>query len=87
MSPAAARQSAAWAFLVGATLLTFWTAGHSGTRAAAIAISMAIATAKVIVVLHRFMELGRAALALRIFFYIWTAGCAAMIAGIAWTAG
>jgi hypothetical protein len=84
MIPSTAKQSLAWAFLVGATLLSIWTSGHMGIKAIAVAISIAIAAAKVIVVLHCFMDMGRVTLPFRIFFYVWTTGCAAMIGGIAW---
>lgn len=87
MTPLTGRLSAAWGLLVGATLLTFWAAGHFGTLATAIGVSMALAAVKVLVVLHRFMELGRTALPFRLFFYFWTIGCAAMIWGIALASG
>jgi hypothetical protein len=80
----AARQSLAWAFLVGATLLTIWASGHIGVQRVAVTISIAIAAAKVVVVLHAFMGMGRVARPVRIYFYVWTLGCGTMIGGIAW---
>ncbi len=87
MTPSAARYSAAWGILVAATLLTFWAAGHFGTLATAIAVSMALAAVKVLIVLYRFMELARVGLPLRLFFIVWTIGCATMIWGIAQASG
>ena len=84
MGPPERRQTAAWIFLVAATLLSFWVAAHSGTQVAQIAAIMTIAAVKVIVVLRRFMNADRLARPLRIYFYVWTFGCAAMILGVAW---
>jgi Prokaryotic Cytochrome C oxidase subunit IV len=77
------RQTAAWAFLVTATLASLWAAGHLGAPMAVIAVSIGIAAIKVIVVLRRFMELGRLSLPLRLFFYGWSVCCALMILGVA----
>jgi heme/copper-type cytochrome/quinol oxidase subunit 4 len=77
-------QTGAWFFLVGATLLSFWAAAHVGTQVSAIAAIMTIAAVKVIVVLQHFMDSERLTRALKIYFYAWPIGCAAMILGVAW---
>ena len=83
MSPTERRQTAAWTFLVAATLMSFWAAAHLGTQMGAIAAIMTIAAGKVIVVLRRFMDFNRLALPLKLYFYAWSIGCAALILGVA----
>ncbi len=83
MGPTERRQTAAWTVLVAATLMSFWAAAHLGTQMGAIAAIMAIAAGKVIVVLGRFMDFDRLALPLKLYFYAWSVGCAALILGVA----
>lgn len=82
MSPSERRQTAAWAFLVVATLSSFWANSHSGARVKAVAVIMTITAIKVIVVLRRFMGADRLALPMQLYFLVWSIGCAAMIAVI-----
>lgn len=82
MPPIERRQTAAWAFLVAATVLSFWASAHLGTQIGAVAAIMTIAALKVIAVLQRFMDLDRATLAMKLYFYAWSSGCAAMIFGL-----
>lgn len=84
MMPSDKQTSAAWAFLVAATLVTFWITAALDTQLAAIGACMALAAAKVFVVLRYFMESNRLSMPLRIFVYGWAIGCAAMILGVAW---
>ncbi len=81
MSSSENRLIGAWALLIAASLSSFWTNSHSGGQVKAVAVIMAIAAIKVVVVLHRFMGAGRLALPMRLYFYVWSFGCAAMIAG------
>lgn len=73
------RQTAAWVLLVVATLSSFWANTHSSVQVKAAAAIMAIAAIKVIVVLRRFMGADRLSRPMRLYFYIWAIGCAAMI--------
>lgn len=78
------RITAAWAFLVGATILGFWLTSHLGSQIVVIAACMALTSVKVIIVFRRFMEADHLTPPLKIFTYAWTIGCAAMIVGVAW---
>lgn len=83
MGARAIGQTVAWVFLVSATLLSLWSAEHLGLQSVAIAASITIAAAKVIVVLGRFMDSDRLTTPMKLYFYAWPIGCAAMILGFA----
>ena len=84
MIPSSFQITAAWIFLVAASLLTFWVTAHLNMQMAAIAACMALASAKVLVVFRYFMSSDRITMPLQIFAYAWTIGCASMIFGVAW---
>ncbi len=84
MAPANRPKHVAWAFLVAATLFTFWVTAALSTQIAAIAACMVLAAAKAFVVLRYFMASDRLSLPLKMFIYAWPLGCAAMILGVAW---
>lgn len=81
------RQTAAWIFLVAATLLSFWASAHLVSQMGWIAAIMAVAAAKVIAVLRYFMDFDRLAVPLKLYFLIWTIGCGVMIFGVACLSG
>lgn len=73
----------AWAVLAGATLCSAWAVSHVSGQAALVGVIMTLATAKALLVLHRFMDLGALPLPLRWLFRGWAVGCGAMILAFA----
>ncbi len=72
-------QTAAWAFLIGATLFSFWAITHAGWGKLAVGVCMTTVVVKVLVVLRSFMASDRLPLPLRGYFICWSIGCGAMI--------
>ena len=70
-----------WLALLGATLVSYWSAAQVPAAFAMLAV-MVVAGAKVGIVLVRFMELGRAPAAVRLFFVAWVGLCVAVIVGL-----
>lgn len=75
-----------WAALVIATLGSVGTGEYLGHPLLAVAAILGIAAFKVRLILRHFMELHEAPPGWRLFFDLWTGGCAAMIVGFYWAA-
>ena len=76
----------AWLLLLAVSAASFLTAEYLPERHLAVAAILGIAALKVLVVLFRFMELGSAPRAVRIYFLGWTAVCAIVPFGLWWVA-
>ncbi len=74
----------AWLLLLLISTASFVTAEFMGERRLAIAAIMAIAAAKIGVILLRFMEIDRAPTAIRRYLHGWTFGCAGLIFILWW---
>ena len=76
----------AWLLLLLISTVSFVAAEFMGERRLAIAAIMAIAAAKIFVILRRFMEIDRAPTAIRRYLHGWTFGCAGLVFILWWTA-
>lgn len=75
-----------WSILILFTIGSCAIAEFLPRRELAVALIMFVAAFKIRLILRHFMELRHGPLELRIFFDVWTAGCAAMIFGVYWYA-
>lgn len=69
----------AWAVLVALTLASWWFKDHGLQPATAITLILVLTFAKVFMVGHSFMEIGRAPLMMRGIFAGWCAGTCVML--------
>lgn len=76
----------AWLLLLLVSVASFFAAEFMGERHVAVAAIMAIAAAKVVVILLRFMEIDRAPAGVRYYLYGWASGCAGVIFALWWAA-
>ncbi len=74
----------AWLLLMLVSALSFVAAEWVAERHIAVATIMAIAAAKITVVLQRFMEIERAPTGIRHYLYGWTFGCTGLIFILWW---
>ena len=84
--PTAPSPHNAWLLLLAVSAASFVTAEYLGERHLAVAAILAIAALKVLVVLFRFMDLGSAPRAVRIYFLGWTAVCGTVPLVLWWVA-
>jgi heme/copper-type cytochrome/quinol oxidase subunit 4 len=74
----------AWLLLLLISAVSFGAAEFMAERHIAIAAIMAIAAAKIAIILLRFMEIDRAPAGIRRYLYGWTFGCAGLIFILWW---
>lgn len=74
----------AWLLLLLISAISFGAAELMAERHIAIAAIMAIAAAKIAIILLRFMEIDRAPTGIRRYLYGWTFGCAGFIFVLWW---
>lgn len=86
ISSSSQRLTGAWILLVAVTLISFFVAEHPYVRIISIAAVLALSGYKVLLVLYRFMELGKVPIGLRLFFNLWVLVCVSIIFGLYWYA-
>lgn len=77
---------AAWLILLAISAASFLVAEYLGERDVAVAGILAIAAAKVALVLRAFMEIRRAPRGIRVYLQAWTVACALLIYALWWAA-